>query len=100
MALSYKTRKRLALLILLVGLPIYLIVAVNVVAVVNAWFGRPHILIEFIIFVALGIVWILPFKSIFKGIGAPDPDADPESYPYDPPKEPEVHLGQKKRGRR
>ena len=100
MALSYKTRKRLALLILLVGLPIYIIVAVNIAALVNSWFGRPHIIIEFVIFVVLGVVWILPFKSIFKGIGAADPDADPESYPYDPPKEPEVHMGQKKRGRR
>jgi hypothetical protein len=28
--------------------------------------------------VALGVVWILPFKFIFKGVGQPDPDAPPD----------------------
>ena len=75
MALKYKTRKRLALLVLVVGLPIYIILAVNVVALIN----RPSILVELGVYVFLGILWVLPFKSLFKGIGQPDPDADPES---------------------
>ena len=37
MALSYKARRRWALIILLIGLPIYIVVAVNVVAL----FERP-----------------------------------------------------------
>ncbi|HGG05367.1 MAG TPA: DUF2842 domain-containing protein [Aliiroseovarius sp.] len=80
MALSYKTRKRLSMLILVVGLPLYIIVAVKAVSL----FERPNIVVEFLIYVGLGIMWILPFKGIFKGIGQPDPDADPDSYPHDP----------------
>ena len=73
MQLSYKTRKRLAIVILLVGLPLYIVVAVNVVEM----FGRPGFLAELAIWVALGIVWALPLKAIFKGIGQADPDARP-----------------------
>lgn len=71
MALSYKTRKRLSLLILLVGLPLYIVVAVNVVEM----FGRPGFLVELLIWVVLGVLWALPFKAIFKGVGQADPDA-------------------------
>ncbi|WP_197918821.1 DUF2842 domain-containing protein [Thiosulfatihalobacter marinus] len=70
MAMSYKTRRRVALLILVVGLPVYVILAINVVAL----FERPSILLELGVYIGLGIVWILPFKSVFKGIGQPDPD--------------------------
>ena len=69
MALSYKTRKRLALLILLVGLPVYVVVAVNVVEM----FGRPGLIAELLIWVGLGVIWALPLKAVFKGIGQPDP---------------------------
>ena len=71
MALSYKARKRLSLVILLVALPLYILVAVTVVEM----FERPSFLLELAIFVGLGIVWVLPLKSIFKGIGQADPDA-------------------------
>lgn len=70
MALAYKTRKRLALLILLVGLPVYIVVAVTVVD----WLDRPPILVELGVYIGLGFLWALPFKSVFKGIGQPDPD--------------------------
>lgn len=71
MALRYKTRKRLALLILIVGLPLYIITAVNVVDL----FERPAFWVEFVVYVGLGIVWALPLKFVFKGIGQADPDA-------------------------
>ncbi|MEL7260625.1 MAG: DUF2842 domain-containing protein [Pseudomonadota bacterium] len=71
MALRYKTRKWLALLILIVGLPLYIIVAVNLVGL----FERPSILLELGIYIGLGVVWAIPLKAIFKGIGQPDPDA-------------------------
>lgn len=71
MALAYKTRRRLALLILLVGLPVYIVAAVSLVG----WLGRPSVLVELAVYVGLGVLWILPFKSVFKGIGQPDPDA-------------------------
>lgn len=74
MALAYKTRRRLSLLILLVGLPLYIVVALTVVG----WFDRPSIWLELLIYVALGIVWALPFKFVFKGVGQVDPDASGE----------------------
>ncbi|MGC3939367.1 DUF2842 domain-containing protein [Roseobacter sp. EG26] len=70
MTVSYKARRRLALLILLVGLPVYIVASVTVVN----WLDRPSILVELIVYVALGIIWALPFKFIFKGIGQFDPD--------------------------
>jgi hypothetical protein len=73
MRLSYRTRKRLSLLILLVGLPLYIVVAVNVVEM----FDRPGFLVELMIWVALGIIWALPLKVVFKGVGQADPDAPP-----------------------
>jgi hypothetical protein len=75
MALSYKARRRLALLILIVGLPLYVIVAVNVVGL----FDRPPIVVELGIYVVLGIVWALPLRAIFKGIGRADPDNPKQS---------------------
>lgn len=76
MALSYKARRRWALIILLVGLPLYIILAVGLVALVYGIIDRPPVWIEFVIYVVLGIVWALPFKAVFKGIGQADPDAE------------------------
>ena len=75
MALSYKTRRRLSLLILVVGLPLYIVVAVNVVGL----FDRPSIWLELLIYVGLGILWALPFKAVFKGVGQADPAARRDS---------------------
>lgn len=69
MNINYKNRRRLSLFLLLVGLPVYVILAINVLA----FFERPSILLEVIIYLSLGIVWALPFKFIFKGIGQADP---------------------------
>lgn len=71
MALSYKARRRWALVILLVGLPLYIVVALNLVAL----FDRPSILVELAIYVGLGVLWAIPFKLVFKGIGQADPEA-------------------------
>jgi branched-subunit amino acid transport protein len=43
------------------------------VTVVN-WLDRPPIWLEFLIYVVLGILWALPFKFVFKGVGKEDPD--------------------------
>ncbi|MDO8881730.1 DUF2842 domain-containing protein [Pseudotabrizicola sp.] len=71
MALSYKARRRLSLLVLLIGLPAYVVVAVSLVN----WIDRPSILLELAIYVGLGIAWILPLRPIFLGVGQPDPEA-------------------------
>ena len=70
MALSYKARRRWSLFILVIGLPLYIVMAVNVVEM----FNRPPILVELLIYVLLGVLWALPFKFVFKGVGKPDPD--------------------------
>ncbi|HMS96473.1 MAG TPA: DUF2842 domain-containing protein [Tabrizicola sp.] len=69
MPLSYKARKRWALAILVIGLPIYVVAAVNLVD----WFERPSFLVELAVYVVLGLVWAVPFRFIFRGIGQPDP---------------------------
>jgi hypothetical protein len=70
MNINYKNRRRISLIILLVGLPVYVILAINILA----FFERPSILLEVIIYLSLGIVWAVPFKFIFKGIGQADPE--------------------------
>ncbi|MGR3455236.1 DUF2842 domain-containing protein [Pseudooceanicola sp.] len=70
MALSYKARRRWSLVILLVGLPLYIVVAVTLVGLLE----RPNILVELLIYVGLGVLWALPFRAVFKGIGKPDPE--------------------------
>ena len=72
MALSYKARRRWSLVILVIGLPIYVIMAIGIIGL----FDRPPILFELFIYVALGVVWAFPLKAVFKGIGQADPDAD------------------------
>ena len=74
MALTYKNRRRLALLVLCVGLPAYIVVAVSLVAMIE----RPSLLVELAIYVGLGILWIVPLRPLFLGIGQPDPNAKPE----------------------
>jgi Protein of unknown function (DUF2842) len=74
MPLGYKARKRWALVILLVGMPVYVVVAVNVIDL----FERPSILAELAVYVGLGILWVLPFRFIFRGVGQADPDAGPD----------------------
>lgn len=75
--LSYKARRRWSLVLLLIGMPLYIGVAVNVVAM----FERPPILLELLIYVVLGAVWVLPFKFIFRGVGKADPEAPENEQP-------------------
>jgi hypothetical protein len=72
MGLSYKARRRWSLIILLIGLPAYIVTAVTVVN----WLGRPPFLLELAVYVGLGFLWAVPFRFVFRGIGRPDPGAD------------------------
>jgi len=69
-----QTRKRLALLVLLVGMPLYVVVAVTVVG----WFDRPTIWVELAIYIGLGFAWIVPLRRLFLGVGQADPDDTPK----------------------
>ena len=70
--LSYKARKRWSLVILLVGLPLYIAAALFVVSL----FDRPPFWLELIVYVVLGFLWMMPFKSVFLGVGKADPDSE------------------------
>lgn len=69
MALSWKARRRWSLVLLLVALPAYLVAAVSVLN----WLGRPPLWLELAVYVALGVLWVLPFRRVFRGIGKADP---------------------------
>jgi len=71
MALSYKARRRWTLVILLIGLPLYIVVAVSVMK----WLGELPFFVELLVYAALGVVWALPFRAVFRGVGKADPDA-------------------------
>lgn len=74
MSLSYKARRRWSLVILLLGLPAYIVAAVTILNLLE----RPPFWVELAVYVALGVVWAIPFKFIFKGIGQADPNATDE----------------------
>jgi hypothetical protein len=69
--LSYAVRRRWSLAVLLVGLPLYIVLAVTLVNL----FGRPGVLAELAIFIALGVAWALPLRFVFRGVGRADPAA-------------------------
>ena len=65
MKLAMKARRRLALAILCVGTPLYIVAAATLIGRLE----RPGFLLELVLYAAAGIVWFLPFKPIFKGVG-------------------------------
>lgn len=71
MTLSYKARRRWSLVILLVGLPVYIVVATTIMG----WLDRPPVWLELLVYVGLGIAWALPFRAVFRGVGQADPDS-------------------------
>lgn len=76
MALTYKTRKRLSLLVLVIGMPAYVVAAVTLVG----WLwpdplNKPSVWLELLVYIALGLLWAMPFRKLFRGVGQPDPDA-------------------------
>ena len=73
MALSYKARRRWSLVILVFGLPAYIAAAWFLMSL----FEVSSLFVEILIYLGLGVLWAVPFKSIFKGIGQADPDAGP-----------------------
>ncbi len=57
--------------ILVIGLPVWIVAAVTIVD----WLERPPFLVELLVYVGLGVVWALPFRFVFRGVGRADPDA-------------------------
>jgi len=71
MALSYKARRRWSLVVLLIGLPMYIVMAVWLMSFFET---RPHIVVEVLIYLGLGVLWAFPLRAVFKGVGQADPD--------------------------
>jgi hypothetical protein len=67
------------MVLLLVGLPAYIIAAVSLMN----WLDRPSIWVELAVYLGLGVLWAVPFKAVFTGIGQADPDAPPQDGPQD-----------------
>ena len=76
--LSYKARRRWALVLLLIGMPLYIVIAVTILNLLN----RPPVVVELLVYAVLGIAWALPFKFVFRGIGQDDPDQPPEALAW------------------
>ncbi|WP_136442797.1 DUF2842 domain-containing protein [Pacificoceanicola onchidii] len=79
MALSYKARKRWSLVILLIGLPVYIVLAVTLADWLRGVMDGPPMLLELVVFIVLGFLWMLPFRSVFLGVGQPDPNEDEDA---------------------
>lgn len=67
--MELKARKRWSILILVVLMPLYVVVAVTLMNWLDGRFGRQPIWIELLIYVGLGVLWALPFKRVFLGVG-------------------------------
>ena len=74
MALSYKARRRWSLFILVIGMPAYVAFVWWIMSLTE----RLPFFIELVVYIFLGVVWILPFKFVFLGVGKADPDASNE----------------------
>lgn len=74
MALSYKARRRLSLVLLLVWLPLFIVVAVGIMGAMD----RPPIWLELLIYAGLGLIWALPFRFVFRGVGKAPPEDEAE----------------------
>lgn len=66
----------IAALLLLIGLPIYILVAATIVGtltaptVVDGEAVKPiHWLVELVIYVVLGLVWAFPLRALVQGTG-------------------------------
>ena len=67
--MNLKTRKRLSLLLLLVWMPLYIVLAISLMGWVEGRWGRLPFLLELLVYVVLGLLWVLPFRRVFLGVG-------------------------------
>jgi hypothetical protein len=68
-------RKLLSAIVLLVWLPVYIVVATTIVSEMD----RPSVPVELGIYAGLGILWALPFRWLFRGVGRAAPDEKTDS---------------------
>tara|TARA_B100001939_G_scaffold23669_1_gene19219 strand:- start:233 stop:445 length:213 start_codon:yes stop_codon:yes gene_type:complete len=63
--ISYRLKRFLAIIVLLLWLPFYIVLVLNILAL----FERPSLVVELLLYVIAGVLWALPFKALFKGVG-------------------------------
>lgn len=61
--MSRGARLALSVILLVFGLPAYVMCAVSLVNLL----GRPPLLLELFIYAALGLLWIIPFRFLLNG---------------------------------
>ena len=64
--LKIKQRKKIAYFVLFIFLPLYVIFVMSILNYV----GRLNIWLEFLTYILLGIIWVFPFKFVFKGLAS------------------------------
>jgi len=69
LALSRRVRVFWALVALLIGLPAWIVAAASLAGWIESRWGRLPFAAELALFVALGLVWIVPLRRLFRGIG-------------------------------
>lgn len=67
--MDLKSRKRWSLVILLIGMPLYIVAAVTLMNWLDRSFGRLPIWAEVLVYIGLGFLWAIPFRRVFRGIG-------------------------------
>lgn len=68
MALSRNARVRWAVAVLLVGLPVWIVAAASLAGWIEGRWGRLPVAAELLLYVALGLMWVLPLRRLFRGI--------------------------------
>lgn len=74
--MTLKSRKRWSLVILLIGMPLYIVVAVTLMNWLDRSFGRLPVWAELLVYIGLGFLWAIPFRRVFRGIGRGEDGAD------------------------
>jgi membrane protein implicated in regulation of membrane protease activity len=70
MALSWRTRRKLAVAILVIGLPLYLLAALILIVAL----GDLPPLAQVALYLVLGVAWVIPLRPVFRGVGQPEPE--------------------------
>lgn len=81
--MSRAARIWLAVVVLVIGIPAWIFVAVTVMDLVQDRFGPLPFWAETIGWVGLGLAWLLPIRRIFRGIAARG--SAPRRFLDDPP---------------
>ena len=81
--MSRGARILLAIAVLVIGIPVWIVVAVTVMDRAQSWFGPLPFWAETLGWIVLGLVWMLPMRRVFLGVAARG--SAPRKFLDDPP---------------